>query len=121
MTTAQALPVSLPESPSVFSSRSPAWLGGLQDLARDHAFEPLRVEGKLPAGLAGTLYRNGPGRFGIGGERYPHWFDGDGAVSAVHLEGGRAIGAARLVRTAGLERAGLVKTPRARASGISAM
>jgi all-trans-8'-apo-beta-carotenal 15,15'-oxygenase len=102
MTSAQAipLPVDVPRSPS----RSPAWLGGLQDLAREHSFEPLRVEGKLPADLVGTLYRNGPGRFEIGGERVPHWFDGDGAVTAVHLEGGRASGASRLVRTTGFER-----------------
>jgi all-trans-8'-apo-beta-carotenal 15,15'-oxygenase len=82
----------------------PPWLGALQDLPRAHGFEPLRVEGKLPASLEGTLYRNGPGRFAVAGERYPHWFDGDGAVSAVRLAGGRAQGAARLVRTAGLER-----------------
>jgi all-trans-8'-apo-beta-carotenal 15,15'-oxygenase len=62
------------------------------------------VEGTLPASLDGTLYRNGPGLFGVAGERYPHWFDGDGAVSAVRLEGGRARGAVRLVQTDGLTR-----------------
>ena len=102
MTSAQAL--SMPVSVARTEERSPAWLGALQDLAREHAFEPLRVEGTLPADLAGTLYRNGPGRFQIAGERIPHWFDGDGAVSAVRIEGGRAHGAARLVRTTGLER-----------------
>ena len=86
------------------AAHEPPWLGGLQDLARPHGFEPLRVEGKLPAALEGTLYRNGPGRLSVAGERYGHWFDGDGAVSAVRIEGGRAEGAARLVRTAGLER-----------------
>jgi all-trans-8'-apo-beta-carotenal 15,15'-oxygenase len=34
----------------------------------------------------------------------PHWFDGDGAVTAVRLAGGHAWGASRLVRTSGLER-----------------
>ena len=89
--------------------RQPPWLGGLQDLPREHGFEPLRVEGSLPEGLRGALYRNGPGRFDVGGERVPHWFDGDGAVTAVRLDGGRAWGASRLVRTEGLvreERAG---------------
>jgi all-trans-8'-apo-beta-carotenal 15,15'-oxygenase len=83
---------------------SPPWIGGLQDLAREHGFEPLRVSGRLPEDLQGVLYRNGPGRFAIGGERIHHWFDGDGAVCGVRLDGGRAWGAMRLVRTAGLER-----------------
>lgn len=83
---------------------SPPWLGALRDLPREHAFEPLAVEGKLPPGLTGTLYRNGPGRFSAGGEAYGHWFDGDGAVSAVRFCDGRAFGAARLVRTTALVR-----------------
>lgn len=93
-----------PAASAVRTPPSPPWLGGLQDLSRDHGFEPLRVEGRLPGRLAGTLYRNGPGRFSAGGKRVPHWFDGDGAISSVRVEGGAALGAARLVRTAGLER-----------------
>jgi len=86
-------------------SSAPAWTGGMRDLVREHGFEQLRVRGKLPEGLAGTLYRNGPGRFSAAGkERYGHWFDGDGAVCAVRLADGRAMGAARVVRTEGLER-----------------
>ena len=42
----------------------------------------LRVEGRLPAGLRGVYYRNGPGLMARGGERYKHWFDGDGLVQA---------------------------------------
>jgi all-trans-8'-apo-beta-carotenal 15,15'-oxygenase len=96
-------PVAHPVTPAP-ARHSPPWLGGLQDLAREHAFEPLHVTGTLPAALQGTLYRNGPGRFGVGGERFPHWFDGDGMISAVRFAGGRASGGARLVRTAGLAR-----------------
>jgi all-trans-8'-apo-beta-carotenal 15,15'-oxygenase len=96
-------PARLPTSPTA-AKYTPAWLGGFQDLAREHAFEPLLVTGKLPAELRGSFYRNGPGRFGVAGERFGHWFDGDGAVCAVRLEGGRALGAARLVQTRGLER-----------------
>ena len=36
------------------------------------------VEGRMPAELQGTFFRNGPGRFELGGERYQHLFDGDG-------------------------------------------
>lgn len=84
---------------------APAWLGGFQDLEREHGFQPLRVDGRVPPELAGTIYRNGPGRFGVAGERYRHWFDGDGAVAAVRFPGdGGALGAVRIVRTLGLLR-----------------
>ena len=73
-----------------------------RDLARDHGFEPLRVEGTLPAGLRGTLYRNGPGQFGQFGRRYRHPFEGDGAVTAVRIADGRAAGASHITPTAGL-------------------
>ena len=93
-----------PPVPTKPPKHSPPWHGAFRDLTREHAFEPLVVDGKLPAELVGTLYRNGPGRFSAGGEAYGHWFDGDGAVSAVRLEGGRALGASRLVLTSGLLR-----------------
>ncbi len=78
------------------------WALSLRDVTREHDFEPLRVEGRVPEELAGTLYRNGPGLFSSFGYRYQHWFDGDGLVSAVRFGGGRALGAVRLLETAGL-------------------
>lgn len=36
----------------------------------------LDVAGDLPEWLSGTLYRNGPGRFEVGGRDLTHWFDG---------------------------------------------
>ena len=73
-----------------------------KDLTREHGFEPLRVEGTLPAQLRGTLYRNGPGQFGQFGARYAHPFEGDGAVTAVRIADGQAHGASKLTPTAGL-------------------
>ncbi len=72
------------------------------DLPREHGFEPLAIEGTLPAELRGTLYRNGPGQFGQHGRRYSHPFEADGAVTAIRLEGGRALGASRITPSAGL-------------------
>lgn len=72
------------------------------DLPREHGFEPLTVEGALPPELCGTLYRNGPGQFGQHGRRYSHPFEGDGAVTAIRLDGGRALGASRVTPSAGL-------------------
>ena len=75
-----------------------------RDLPREHGFEPLTVEGELPASLRGTLYRNGPGQFGVAGRRDGHPFEGDGAVTAVRFADGEALGAARIHTTAGLVR-----------------
>lgn len=41
---------------------------------------PIEVDGELPVGLDGVLFRNGPGRFERGGRRYGHPFDGDGHI-----------------------------------------
>jgi all-trans-8'-apo-beta-carotenal 15,15'-oxygenase len=70
--------------------------------ARPHGFEALRVEGTLPPELAGTLYRNGPGRFGSFGRRYYHLFESDGALTAVRFGAGRAEGAHRVLESEGL-------------------
>jgi all-trans-8'-apo-beta-carotenal 15,15'-oxygenase len=79
------------------------WQRAFADLPRQHGFEPLRIEGRLPDGLSGTLYRTGPSLFSSFGRRYRHWFDGDGAVSAVRFDGGgAATGAVRLVQSQGL-------------------
>ncbi len=62
------------------------WLAGWQDAAvGDGIPRPLQVTGHIPDGLAGTLYRNGPGRFSRSGVRYRHWFDGDGLLQAWQL------------------------------------
>lgn len=82
--------------------RSP-WHTAFTDVRREHGFEPLRVEGRIPAELAGTMFRNGPGLFSMFGHRYEHWFDGDGLVSAIRFREGRAEGAVRLVKSRGLE------------------
>lgn len=73
-----------------------------KDLTRQHGFEPLRVEGTLPPGLRGTLYRNGPGQFGQFGTRYTHPFEGDGATTAVRIADGKAVGASKIHASAGL-------------------
>jgi carotenoid cleavage dioxygenase-like enzyme len=47
------------------------------------------VEGNLPAGLSGTLYRNGPNpQFDPRDANY-HWFVGDGMLHAFTVGDGR--------------------------------
>lgn len=81
----------------------PRWHHIHQDLPREHGHEPLRIEGEVPPGLRGTLYRNGPARFRVGEEPYVHSFDGDGAITAVRLGQGPPTGASRLLRTSWLQ------------------
>lgn len=60
----------------------------------------LVIEGRLPEGLEGTFYRNGPDPLHPPreGDRY-HVFDGDGMIYAIRLAGGRASLRNRWVRT----------------------
>ncbi|MGE0483694.1 MAG: carotenoid oxygenase family protein [Gammaproteobacteria bacterium] len=76
-------------------------LGGLERLGQSVAeceLEPL-VEGRLPADLRGTLYRNGPGLFDRGSVRKRHLLDGDGYVQALRLGDGTPRYRARFVAT----------------------
>ena len=66
-----------------------------QDVACDGAL----IEGKLPSALRGVFYRNGPGLFERGGQRYHHWFDGDGLVHAWRFTDQGVSHRARFVRT----------------------
>ena len=98
MVAATKLPTSNPVSVTTDLSAK-LWT---EDLPREHGFEPLELEGKLPAELRGTLYRNGPGLFGQHGVRYTHPFEGDGACTAIRIENGRAFGASKIADTKGL-------------------
>jgi all-trans-8'-apo-beta-carotenal 15,15'-oxygenase len=57
------------------------------------------IEGRLPADLQGSFYRNGPGRFELNGERYQHWFDGDGFAQRWTIRDGRVSHQGRFVET----------------------
>jgi len=74
-----------------------------RNLPVEHAFVPLRVEGRLPPDLRGTLLRNGPGLFELFGTRVAHSFEADGAITGIRLEEGRTLGACRVTASAGLE------------------
>jgi all-trans-8'-apo-beta-carotenal 15,15'-oxygenase len=64
---------------------------------RDYVIDA--VEGRLPQGLAGTLYRNGPGRWEAGGQPLGHIFDGDGMLSMFAIDGEQVRYRNRYVRT----------------------
>ena len=87
------------------------WSSGFRNVSQELSDVSLRPSrGQLPAGLVGTLYRNGPGRLERGGQWVHHPFDGDGMICALRFDGdGGARLSNRFVRTEGWqaeERAG---------------
>ncbi|MEB3355755.1 MAG: carotenoid oxygenase family protein [Synechococcales bacterium] len=93
---------SRPDTTTSFAPQ-PLWAKAIAHPADEFPLTPLPVlSGQIPSGLRGTLYRNGPGRLERGNQPVGHWFDGDGAILAVHLTDGGATGTYRYVRTAGL-------------------
>lgn len=81
--------------------REHPWLVGWRSV-RSETLGPATValQGRLPAGFAGTLYRNGPAWTERAGFRYDHWFDGDGMVHGWHFGGdGTLTHRARMVAT----------------------
>jgi len=112
-----------PSSPRPVTAPHPA----LQGLEREHDFVPLRVEGRLPQDLRGSFYRNGPARFDIGTR--PHWFDGTGAITAVHITSGGVRGAVRITHTPSVDHDLAAPTPHyggfrqpfSRARGVAAL
>lgn len=75
------------------------WVPAFTDVKEEHGFRPLRVEGEIPPDLDGTLWSNGSATFSDVAPDERMWLDGDGAVTAIRLRGGRAEGAVRRVRT----------------------
>ncbi|CAN5292415.1 carotenoid oxygenase family protein [soil metagenome] len=76
------------------------WTLAVKDLEADVPRAPMRlVQGRAPAALSGTLFRNGPAKFHRPGGSATHWFDGDGMVRSFRIADGKASLAARFVDT----------------------
>ncbi|KAF3889743.1 MULTISPECIES: carotenoid oxygenase family protein [Nostocales] len=85
-------------------STKKAWAKALAQPAKEFPQTPLQIlSGKIPEGLRGTLYRNGPARLQRNGLQMGHWFDGDGAILAVHFTDSGATGLYRYVQTVGYQ------------------
>ena len=79
-----------PPSMSPSPTRPGSCLKGLDDRdpsRTDLRCEALQVTGRWPAELRGRFYRNGPALFERAGQRYHHWFDGDGMVQQFTFSG----------------------------------
>lgn len=79
---------------------SAGWALATADVEADIAPRAMRlVHGRAPAGLTGTLFRNGPAKFRRPGGSATHWFDGDGMMRAFRLNDGQATLEARFADT----------------------
>lgn len=76
-----------------------SWLDPLRtSLRTEYDYAP-RIEGAVPDGLRGALYRNGPGIFMRDGIRKNNLLDGDGMIQAYDFADGRQRYRNRFVRT----------------------
>ncbi|MGK7953754.1 MAG: carotenoid oxygenase family protein [Crocosphaera sp.] len=83
----------------------PTWSQAIAKPGEEFPLKPLPIlSGEIPDGLKGTLYRNGPGRLERGSQKVGHWFDGDGAILAIHLTEKGAEATYRYVQTAGYQK-----------------
>lgn len=83
-------------------STQKAWAKALAQPAAEFSPTSLPIlAGEIPGNLRGTLYRNGPARLERGDRRMGHWFDGDGAILAVHFTNKGATGLYRYIQTSG--------------------
>lgn len=75
------------------------WQKGYESVQAEEEYWIDSIEGQIPPELSGTLFRNGPGLLDIKGHRIHHPFDGDGMISAIAFDKGRAYFRNRFIRT----------------------
>jgi carotenoid cleavage dioxygenase-like enzyme len=79
---------------------SPFLEGNYAPVREEVTADDLPIVGKVPEGLEGLFVRNGPNPQFPPRNAY-HWFDGDGMLHGVRLQGGKASYRNRYVRTEG--------------------
>ena len=81
------------------ASSSHPWTLGYESLNEDMIRGEAELSGKLPPGLRGVLYRNGPARHELGGQRYGHRWDGDGMIQRFEFSDRGVAHVGRYVQT----------------------
>lgn len=80
-------------------ARAPEWIALLGRSEQGGRDSVPQVEGAIPTGLEGSLYRNGPGLFERAGVRKPLLLDGDGLVQRLSFRAGSVKYQNEFVRT----------------------
>jgi carotenoid cleavage dioxygenase-like enzyme len=76
------------------------WTQGLINAPAQRLETPAaRLEGKWPEDLKGQFFRTGPALHERRGERYSHWFDGDGMAQRYDLGEGKVSHLGRMIET----------------------
>lgn len=84
---------------------SPPWFSAFVDVQNGFSWTDMKVFGEIPHDIYGTMMRVGPMRFhSPDGERYGHWFDGDGGVVSVRIDSGKAQCSMRVLSSQGLQK-----------------
>lgn len=78
---------------------------GFDSITEEHADHDPEVEGSIPDWLSGTLYRNGPGKFGTDHGSVNHWFDGLAMLQRFAFDAGSLTYSNRFLRTGAYETA----------------
>ncbi|ACB54273.1 carotenoid oxygenase [Crocosphaera subtropica ATCC 51142] len=77
------------------------WAKGYTSQPNEYAYQIKDIEGQIPPDLQGTLFRNGPGLFEVGGESIGHVFDADGMLRVFRFQEGKIYFQNRYIRTEG--------------------
>jgi all-trans-8'-apo-beta-carotenal 15,15'-oxygenase len=75
------------------------WTLGFHSALADIGPQAAVVRGRFPSAVHGVLYRNGPAVHELGGQRYRHWFDGDGMVQRFAISASGVVHRGSIVRT----------------------
>lgn len=76
------------------------WAAAFTSQFDEYEYYVTEIEGEVPATLRGTLFRNGPGRFERGEQKYEHMLDGDGYVQSFSFgDDGSVFFRSKYVRT----------------------
>jgi len=87
--------------PSLIPDDAPLHARGFENLETetDLRIANAQIRGRIPDTVRGTFFRIGPGRNQLGGEKFGHWFDGDGMMHAMTFTDDGAWYRNRFVRT----------------------
>jgi len=80
-------------------TRNPYLAGNFAPVREESVFDNLLIEGEIPRGLHGALYRNGPNPQFEPRDPDHHWFAGDGMIHGFFVEDGKVSYRNRYVRT----------------------
>ncbi|MGJ7609190.1 carotenoid oxygenase family protein [Variovorax sp. LT1R20] len=82
-----------------FEAADVPWKTGFATPSGDLPLTRATVRGRFPDAVAGALFRICPAGHDLGGERYHHWFDGDGMVHRFVIDGADVRHQGRYVAT----------------------